>query len=114
MEIKVGLIRNRHEMPVDEYIFDCIEDVHNYDSMRETINSFLLERVGLETGWGIGLNQWSEDTVTIVKGKNSLVVYVTGLTPVTAELVSACLRNGVSLTLMNYDSVNGTYVPQKM
>ena len=114
-EIRVGLIRGRHEMPVDEYIFDGpIENVHDYVAIRKHVYDFIFNRVGIEYKYGVGLDQHSYDEVPLYRGKANLVVYVTGLTPVTVELVSECLRNGVSLTLMNYDTSTGTYRAQRM
>lgn len=114
-EVRVGLIKGRHEMPVEEYIFDGpILDVHDYTHISDIIVEFLENRVGIGRKIGVGFDQDSYDEVPLLCGKADLVVYVTGLTPVTAELVFACIRNGVKLTLMNYDSGTGNYVPQPM
>lgn len=111
--VVVGLIRGRHVMPVEEYIFDkAIDNVHDYKGIREHIEEFLVDRVGIGRKYGIGVNQDDYTDVQLFCGKAELVVYVTGLTPVTVELVAACMRNGIRLTLMNYDSANGNYVPQ--
>lgn len=113
-EIRVGLIKNRHAMPVSEYIFDCVENVHDYKAISEHIGEFLVNRVGITRKYGCGLNQDDYTDVKCFSGKADLVVYVTGLTPVVAELVSACLFNGVHLTLMNYDTDSESYIPQKI
>lgn len=113
-KIVVGLINGRHTMPVDEYIFDKVENVHDYKAISEHIGEFLENRVGITRISGCGLNQDDYTEVKCFSGKADLVVYVTGLTPVVAELVSACLFNGVHLTLMNYDTESGNYIPQKI
>ena len=112
--VKAGLIRGRHEMPVDMYIFESIENVHDYDSMRVVINDFLLKVVGIRKSYGIAINQADMNDIEVFHGKDSLVLYVTGLTAVTAEVIAACARNGIELTLMNYDLDSKDYIPQKL
>ena len=86
--MRLGLIRGRHEMPVDSYIFESsIEDVHNYNAISLEIASKLL-------------------------GYESIEVYITGLTPVTVELVKHCIEWGIGLTLYNYDVETKNYIPQ--
>ena len=112
-QVIVGLINGRHAMPVDEYIFDkAIDNVHDYKEIREHIEEFLVNRVGIGRTYGVGVNQDDYTDVQLFCGKANLVVYVTGLTPVTVELVAACMRNGIHLTIMNYDAASGNYIPQ--
>ena len=114
-KVVVGLIKGRHEMPVSEYIFEgAIQNVHDYRAIREVVELFLVEKVGITRTFGAGINQADYTDYEIFQGKKNLVVYVTGLTPVTVELVGACFRNGISLTLMNYDSSTGEYIPQEV
>ena len=111
----VGLIKGRHPLPVDEYIFDdAIEDVHNYKAIHDHILAFLQEKVGMRQAIGQGIDQNDYTGINIYRGAKKLVVYVTGLTPVTAELIAACAYNGVFLTLMNYNTATGEYVAQEI
>lgn len=122
--IIVGLIKGRHEMPVSEYIFtEEIENVFDFLSMKKVITDFLVEKVGLEVTQGFALNQDTFDEesggevlnaseVDVWRGKRKLIVYVTGLTAVTAQLIQLCALNGVNLTLMHFNSATGEYVPQ--
>ena len=112
--IKVGLIRGRHEMPVDEYILDEVEDVFDFKLMGQLINSFLTKRVGINVKTAHCINQCDYTDVDSFHGERKLVVYVTGLTAATAALVEKCARNGVDLTLMHYNAETGEYVPQKL
>lgn len=112
MAIKVGLIRGRHEMPVSSYIFEEVEDIFAFQQMEETILAFLEREVGIELGYGLCINQHEQSDVQLFRGKSNLIVYVTGLTAVTAALVGVCARNGVKLTLMHYDNASGDYKPQ--
>ena len=112
--IAVGLIRGRHCMPVSEYIFDSVEDVHDYAGVHDRVSRFLSDRVGISLRTGTGINQSDYTDVRVFQGDNDLVVYVTGLTSVVAEVVAACLYNGVHLTLMHYDTETGGYRPQRI
>lgn len=104
MKKVVGLIKGRHDLPVTEFIFDSIEDVLDFQSIRN----------GIKTVDGSAINQFDYTTVQILRGENELVVYITGLTPVVAELIRQCALNGVSLTLMHYDRETNVYVPQNI
>lgn len=110
--LNVGLIRGRHPLPVDEYIFDSVENVHDYDTIRNHILDFLDKRVGIGQTSGQGANQNDSTDVQIFRGNRKLNVYVTGLTSVTAALVSACIRNGVELTLLHFDTESKAYKEQ--
>lgn len=44
--VKVGLINNRHPMPVQNYIFEKeIENVFDFESIKNEIKEFILEKV---------------------------------------------------------------------
>lgn len=113
--ITVGLIRGRHEMPVDTYIFDdAITDVVDFHAIGKHIHDFIVNKVGITQTIGMGINQFDYTDIQIFSGERKLVVYVTGLTAVTAELIKVCAMNGVHLTLMHYNSATGEYVPQRI
>lgn len=104
-KVVVGLIKRRHEMPVSSYIFeDEIKDMFNYHEIRKHISDFIYNEVGVD------FNQ--DYIISSNKGQKSLIVYVTGLTSVACELVDACNKAGVLLTLMHYDRETGQYHPQ--
>lgn len=109
--ITVGLCRGRHDLPVDEYIFDKIERPNDFPELERHILAFLTERVGINpNACGQGINQNDSTDVRIFRGMRDLHVYVTGLSQASTTLVSVCLRNGVNLTLWHYDSNTDTYV----
>lgn len=113
--LTVVLIKGRHEIPVSQYIFEnAIEDVHNYEEIGKHILDFLINKVGIKSTYGSGINQNDYTDVEVWQGTRELVVYVTGLTCVTAELIKLCAYNGVRLTLMNFDSVSGEYKAQRI
>lgn len=109
---KVGLIRGRHEMPVSEYIFSEIEDVFDFTKMEKVILNFLEKEVGITTTTRMALNQYENTDVECFCGSTALVVYVTGLTSVTAALIKCCALNGVQLTLMHFNNATGEYEEQ--
>lgn len=46
--VKVGLINNRHPMPVQNYIFEKeIENVFDFESIKNEIKEFILEKAAL-------------------------------------------------------------------
>lgn len=113
-EIRVGLIKGRHEMPVERYIFDePIEDVTDYHKIEEHILNFVKTEVGVHTThFGAAVNAVTAEDAHVWAGDKRLTVYVTGLTAVTAALIRVCLMYGVNLTLMHYDITCGLYKPQ--
>ena len=111
-EIKVGLIKGRHEMPVNNYIFDEINDVLDFDNMSKQIVDFINNNINIYSVYGCGINQIGYEDVEVLTSDTKLVVYVTGLTSVTAELIKVCALKGISLTLMHYDRDTGDYLPQ--
>jgi hypothetical protein len=89
--MKVGLIKGRHSLPVNEYIFN--EEINfplDFQKLDEIATGFIEEN----------------------KRNKDLVVYVTGLTACTASVIKACACNGVALTLMHFDPTTQTYNPQ--
>ena len=111
-EIKVGLIKGRHEMPVSNYIFDEINDVLDFDNMNKQIVNFINNNISVYAAYGCGINQIGYEDVEVLTSDTKLIVYVTGLTSVTAELIKVCALKGISLTLMHYDRNTGDYLPQ--
>lgn len=93
MSISVGLISGRHQLPVNNYIIDKIDNVNDFVEARKKVNEFL----------HTNFEKPCDDT---------LIVYVTGLTYVTAELVHQCTSIGIDLTLMHYDISTGLYSKQ--
>ena len=114
MTVTVGLIKDRHALPVDNYIFDKIENVFDFEYMSNVIGTFLEKAIGIKTVYGSCVNQCDCTDVLMYTGSNELIVYVTGLTAVTAELIRLCALNGVSLTLMHYNHATNNYVAQRI
>lgn len=64
--VKVGLINNRHPMPVQNYIFE--------KEIKNEIKEFILEKVGVHTVLNHGINQTDSQSVSVYSGKMSLYV----------------------------------------
>ena len=81
-----GLISGRHAMPVDEYVFDEIEDMFRF---------FDLEVKALSS---------------IEKTSDLLVLYVTGLTVATVSVLNVAKKLGYKeVVLKHYNRDNGLY-----
>ena len=84
-----GLISGRHAMPVEEYVFDEIEDMFSF---------FDLEVKALSS---------------IEKTSDLLVLYVTGLTVATVSVLNVAKKLGYKdVVLKHYNRDNGLYESQ--
>ncbi|WP_019795365.1 hypothetical protein [Streptococcus sobrinus] len=111
----VGAVKGRHDMPVKEFIFnEPITDPTNVGYIRQHIEKVLSEKIAILVGPGAALNQESYEDVLIRSGRKVLVLYVTGLTIITAEVIRFCALNGIALTLMHFDNVSGEYFSEKV
>lgn len=111
-EFKFGLIKGRHDMPVDAYLLDEVKNVFDFLEIQHRLRK-KLGKIPFEFEATIQEVPCSlEGDVTCRVSKDILKVYVTGLTAAVAELISVCAEDGIPLTLMHYDSESGSYVPQ--
>lgn len=84
-----GLVSGRHAMPVDEYVFDEIEDMFRF---------FDLEVKAISS---------------IEKTSDLLVLYVTGLTVATVSVLNVAKKLGYKdVVLKHYNRDNGLYESQ--
>lgn len=84
-----GLISGRHAMPVEEYVFDEIEDMFRF---------FDLEVKALSS---------------VEKTSDLLVLYVTGLTVATISVINVAKKLGYKdVVLKHYNRDNGLYESQ--
>lgn len=113
-KIIVGLIAGRHPLPVAQYIFDePIENVLDFSKIEDHVLNFVQTEVGFhETHFGRAINEVEVADSHVWEGNAQLVVYVTGLTSVTAALIKVCMQCGIRLTLMHFDASTGAYLPQ--
>lgn len=84
-----GLVDGRHAMPVEEHVFELIEDMFRFGE---------LERVAMNN---------------IVKTSDTLVLYVTGLTVATISVINVAKNLGYKqVVLKHYNRDNGLYESQ--
>ena len=88
---KLGLIRNRHEMPVDDFIFETIDDVTDLD-------------------W---LHQVSLDKLKCLSS-DKLGIYVTGLSTALVAALNACRYLGINVELYHYNRDTDSYYAQQV
>lgn len=110
--IKMGTIRGRHEMPVDDYFLDKVEDPSNMNEITAKVALKMIDLFAKHIGfkYGDGIN--TAEPTTCYRSDLALDLYVTGLTSVTAEIIAECATNGIPLTLYHYNTRNGEYVSQ--
>ena len=112
--VKVGLVKGRHKMPVEKYIFDEIPDVTDFEKFDLVAEDFLSRSIGIDVAPGRGLNSASYTDDQIYRGRRHLTVYVSGLSAALAAVIGACGRLGVTLTLLHYNRSTDTYIPQEI
>ncbi len=113
MKITTGAIKGRHNLPVNEYVFDEIEDVTDYASIKNGVENFLDAHFEVEL---VPIHKGCDcygDTFHIKEG-NQLILYVTGLTCVTAQIIASCFERGIDVKLMHYDVSSNAYVEQML
>ena len=113
-EIVLGLIKSRHEIPVEEYVLDYVSNPSDFAGIMEEINKRLYPLFSFLPGTVRYINQIGEGEVKVIKADRPLRVYVTGFSPALAALINWCFRWGVELTLMHYSPQEDKYLPQKM
>ena len=101
--VTCGLIKDRHDMPVNKFIFNTIGEsiMFKYDELDKIVADFIKTEVKLK----------KDDNGELI-GAKSLVVYVTGLTCCVSSLIKVCHSFGVNLTLMHFNNRNGSYIKQ--
>lgn len=85
-----GLIKGRHQMPIDNYIFNTEDiDVFEFGWMQNRIHEAL-------------------------KYVGKLDLYVTGLTTALVEVINYCVRNDIKTTLYHFNRDTEEYLPQEL
>lgn len=115
--IELGLVKGRHEMPVQEYIFESdIKNPMDFDVIEGDIHNTLISKFGLTFRESVTNfpNQADYTDIPCMVGNQELVIYVTGLTPVTVALINWCRQHGQELTLMHFNKATGSYVSQRV
>ena len=93
---KLGVCAGRHEMPVDGYVVDNIDDPADFTEIRQKVDE--------------GMREY------YCKGNTPHVLdlYVTGLTVVLVEILNWCRQHSIGVTLWHYDAKTGQYFGQNV
>lgn len=95
-EIKVGLVKGRHELPVDEYIFEEIKDPSDIEGIEKQAEDWVLSKLE-----------------PFLFYEETLVIYVTGLTVALTSVIKAAANSFCRhLVLMHYDKATNDYLRQ--
>jgi len=85
--MRMGLVRGRHKLPVETYVFDAIDDPTDLDKL-----------------WDIAEGA--------LKGYKCIDLYVTGLTVATVTVINVCFELGILLHLFHFNPETGEYFQQ--
>lgn len=96
-KISMGLVKGRHEMPVDRYVFDEIEDVLDFNKLESE-------------AWNVLLITFEVDEDD--NEAKELHLYVTGLTAATVAVINAARSLEIGVVLYHYDIVAKSYKAQ--
>lgn len=95
-EFNLGTCKGRHEMPVEKFVFETIEDTTDIVALRETVWSFI-----------------GDNFYEILRAEQ-INIYVTGLTVALIEIVNQFKKMADNIVLMHYDVKTNTYYPQRV
>ena len=111
--VNLGVCSGRHEMPVDNFVFDKIEDPTDVYALEEKASKWYRENVAplKEEGYSVDIN-----------------IYVTGLTVAMMAIVKVflhghewaidddypCIVHNGDITLWHFDALGKGYYPQEL
>lgn len=90
-ELKLGLVKGRHEMPVDEYILEEVADPTDYEAIHVAVYQKLDQ---------------------LVTQDNFVSLFVTGLTIVSIECIQYFIEHGIEYQSMHFDLSTNSYFSQ--
>jgi transcriptional regulator with XRE-family HTH domain len=99
IDLEVGLIADRHNMPVNKYVFSRAMDsksMFDYGFMDSVVSKFLLENMYDDSG----------------KVNKNLILYTTGLTSATSSVIKMCSQMGINLTIKHFNTDTRDYESQ--
>lgn len=96
---RCGLINERHNLPVDCYVYDnCFDQktLFDFNSMEKKAENFIKHNIPFKDGIA----------------QKSIHLYITGLQSAMCAFMKICQRMKVNLALMHYDMVSRTFQQQ--
>lgn len=96
-----GLVKERHVMPVNNYVFEeaAIQPslMFDYPAIEERCRKYIESNIRFDSNGA---------------PKRRIQLYVTGIQCVLAAFIKVCAEYGIDLTLMHYDTLTKTYQAQ--
>ena len=119
--LKIGVCKGRHEMPVNAFIFGgeiSPELLTNPEELEELALDSLLELTGLKCACGHTHPQGHDGychlcSWDMLPTVNTIDLYVTGLTVAVFAVVNAAKTLDIEVTLYHFDREPGEYFAQK-
>ena len=95
-DVECGLIADRHDMPVNKYVFNTFDDdlMFDYKRQEEIAKRFILQNI-----------EFSE----IGEPKQQIILYASGLQCAMATVIKMCYKLGVNLKIKHYNLSTKAY-----
>jgi len=113
-QVKLGLVAGRHEMPVEEYVFDIVSDPLNTNDLYTTAYIKLYKLFSKEYKTSIVTNTDGVDEYSPKKYRGHVDLYVSGLTTALIAVINAANVLDIHITLWHYDRDSEEYYPQEI
>ena len=96
--VSLGLIQGRHDMGVEDYIFENIDNelMFNFDAQYVIARNYINGCIPFKNG----------------KAAKGIMLYTSGLQSVLSTVIRVCTDMKIPLTIMHYNAETHQYVPQ--
>ena len=92
--IKVGTVKGRHEMPVNDYLVEKVDNPTDIATIEKEVNESFEKLIDKDT--------------------RRCYLFITGLTSVALAAVKWCSRHNIEVVAMHYDMKSGLYFAQRV
>lgn len=118
VNLKLGLIKGRHEIPqVTDYVFNTEVNPTDFQQMEITAKATLypLVKNATKEPFYLGLDSDNQsDLYTATKYRATLDLYVTGLTSALIATINVAKQLDIYITLYHFDRQSGNYLQQEV
>jgi uncharacterized radical SAM superfamily protein len=115
-KIEIGLVNNRHELPVTSYIFDNIKDITETEKLEKIAYTGIVKAIKEAEYTHIEVIYTDEygidEYVTVLDDNIKVIIYVTGLTVALIAVLNVCRKLNYSIELMHYNRETDDYFSQ--
>lgn len=113
-QVKLGLVAGRHDMPVEEYVFENIFNPTDVDGLYKDAYSKLYKLFSGSYKTSIVTHLNDADAYSPRKYRGHVDLYVSGLTTALIAVINAANVLDIHLTLWHYDRDSEEYYPQEI